>query len=250
MGELLKISQLAAGSGVEKSTVQHYIRMGLLPEPVERPHRNMAYYSSDLVERIRLIKEMQTRYYLPLARIKSILDDHEGVSEIRAYLDVGALNLGEARESTPEELLRETGLSSKGLARLEELGFVRPQRDGDLVRYRAVDVEIVRAIAAMEHAGLNRKNGFLIEDMTFYLDRTRELIGQEVAAFTKVMDTLPRGEVIALARAGLDGTSRLLVALRKRVFLDLLGEMDVGDDKAANTEAETTSARSKPNEQG
>lgn len=246
MGELLKISQLAAGSGVEKSTVQHYIRMGLLPEPVERPHRNMAYYSSDLVERIRLIKEMQTRYYLPLARIKSILDDHEGVSEIRAYLDAGSLtvdagarNFEQAREATHEELLRETGLSATGLARLEELGFVRAQRDGDRVRYKAADVEIVRAISAMQRAGLNRENGFLIEDMTFYLDKTRELIGQEVAAFTKVMDKLPRGEVIALARAGLDGTNRLLVALRKRVFLDLLGEMDVGDDTAAKTEVDS-----------
>ena len=69
--------------------------------------------------------------------------------------------------------------------------------------------------------------------------KTRELIGQEVAAFTKVMDKLPRHEVLALARTGLEGTSRLLVALRKRVFLDLLGEMGVADEaKTTNTGAD------------
>jgi DNA-binding transcriptional MerR regulator len=239
--ELLKISQLAAKSGVEKSTVQHYIRMQLLPEPVSRPHKNMAYYSSDLVERIRLIKEMQTRYYLPLAKIKAILDDHEGVDEIRTFLAASSLALGESRDASQEDLIQETGLSKANLERIEELGFIRSTTDDDgTVGYKAADVEIARAIASMQAAGLNRENGFLIEDMGFYLEKTRELIGQEVAAFTKVMDKLPRGEVIALARAGLEGTNRLLVALRKRVFLDLLGEMGVKEDITATTGAERT----------
>ena len=40
---LLKMSELAEASGVSAGTIKHYLREGLLPEPV-RTSRNMAYY--------------------------------------------------------------------------------------------------------------------------------------------------------------------------------------------------------------
>jgi DNA-binding transcriptional MerR regulator len=52
------MSQLAEASGVSAGTIKHYLREGLLPEPV-RTSRNMAYYPPDFVERIRLIKQLQ-----------------------------------------------------------------------------------------------------------------------------------------------------------------------------------------------
>ena len=230
MPKLLKISQLAAEAGVEKSTVQHYIRTGLLPEPAEKPHRNMAYYSSDLVERIRLIKEMQTRYYLPLAKIRVILEDHEGLTEIRAYLDgQSLLSASAGQDMERADLLKETGLTESDLHRLEREGFVQGQTQVEGTFYRRADVEIVHAVALMQRAGLSPKNGLHLADMTFYLDATRELIGKEVGVFTRVMGQLPRREVIALARAGLEGTNRLLIALRRKVFLDLLGELGAGE---------------------
>src|SRR2546425_12379838 len=89
MSELIKISELAARAGVEKSTIQHYIREGLLPVPAQRPHRNMHYYSAELVGRIKLIKELQTRRNLPLARIREVLAanvvDEQGIEQIRSY---------------------------------------------------------------------------------------------------------------------------------------------------------------------
>jgi DNA-binding transcriptional MerR regulator len=40
---LLKISELADRSDVSVGTIKHYLREGLLPEPV-KTSRNMAYY--------------------------------------------------------------------------------------------------------------------------------------------------------------------------------------------------------------
>ena len=57
--ELLKMSELARRSGVPASTIKHYIREGLLPEPALRTSRNMAYYDAGLVQRIKTIKELQ-----------------------------------------------------------------------------------------------------------------------------------------------------------------------------------------------
>ena len=91
MTDLIKISELAARAGVEKSTIQHYIREGLIPTPEARPHRNMHYYDADLVERIKLIKDLQTRRNVPLARIREMLSDdqladEQGIEKIRSYL--------------------------------------------------------------------------------------------------------------------------------------------------------------------
>ena len=61
---LLKMSELAERSGVSAGPIKHYLREGLLPEPVKTP-RNMAYYPPDFVERIRLIKRLQEERFMP-----------------------------------------------------------------------------------------------------------------------------------------------------------------------------------------
>ena len=68
----MKISKLVQRTRVSKETVHYYIREGLLPKPRKRG-RNIADYDEGYVERIRLIKELQDRYFLPLAVIKNIL---------------------------------------------------------------------------------------------------------------------------------------------------------------------------------
>ncbi len=240
MAELLKISELAARAGVEKSTVQHYIREGLLPPPTKRPHKNMAYYSPDLVDRIRLIKSLQRERYLPLAKIKVMLSDQEGITELHDFVH--------GQSPTPPEepavdversaLMRETGISSADIDSLEKNGFVHPRSKGDTVVFRAGDAAVIRAICEMQAAGLNRENGFSIDDMKLYLDATRDLIGKEVARFTGVASTLPRKRVLVMARAGLEGTNRLLIALRRKVFLDLLGDLNPAPHGTSTDEPE------------
>src|SRR3984893_15289652 len=71
---LLKMSELAEQSGVSAGTIKHYLREGLLPEPV-RTSRNMAYYPPEFVERIRLIKRLQEDRFMPLRLIKGVIDE-------------------------------------------------------------------------------------------------------------------------------------------------------------------------------
>ena len=71
---LLRMKELAEASGVPAPTIKHYLREGLLPEPV-KTSRNMAYYPPEFVERIRLIKRLQEERFMPLKAIKSVLDE-------------------------------------------------------------------------------------------------------------------------------------------------------------------------------
>src|SRR6195256_299688 len=74
---LLKISELSERSGVPVATIHHYLREGLLPEPV-RTSRNMAYYPPEFVERIKLIKQLQEERFMPLKLIRRVLDEDPG----------------------------------------------------------------------------------------------------------------------------------------------------------------------------
>ena len=73
-GGLLRMRELAEASGVSAGTIKHYLREGLLPEPV-KTSRNMAYYPADFVDRIRLIKQLQEERFMPLRLIKGMLDE-------------------------------------------------------------------------------------------------------------------------------------------------------------------------------
>ncbi|MDX6667234.1 MAG: hypothetical protein QOK04_614, partial [Solirubrobacteraceae bacterium] len=83
---LLKMSELADRSGVSAGTIKHYLREGLLPEPV-KTSRNMAYYPPEFVERIRLIKRLQEERFMPLKLIRGVLEADPGRAEAIVELE-------------------------------------------------------------------------------------------------------------------------------------------------------------------
>lgn len=228
MDELLKMKQLVARAGVEKSTIQHYLREGLLPQPSARPHRNMAYYSADLVERIGLIQQLQTERNLPLAQIKKLLARHPNLAALREWMDSHPLSPEPPAQATLQgELLRETGLSKEQLQQLEEMRLLRPTRkgrNGSVVEYSANDVTVVRAVAAMRRAGLDEAAGFEIDHLLIYMDAMRGLVFEEIALFSRVLGKIPKDEVLAMAESGMEETNSLLSALRRRLFMDLVND--------------------------
>lgn len=224
MAELLKISELALRSGVQKATVSYYVREGLLPPPVRKPHRNMAYYSSELVERIRLIKELQAKRFMPLSVIKKLFADKKGVAEIRTYLKSQAVlpAPGAARPNGRKAILREAGLTDEEMKTLEGIRLISPDRGGKL---GATDSAIVQAVGLLKKAGMGRDNAFQAADLEMYRGAMEDLIRKEITLFAeRVVGKQKRTDVISLARAGLEGTNALLVAVRRKIFLELLQE--------------------------
>jgi len=118
--ELLKMSKLAEQSGVPAATIKHYLREGLLPEPVERTGRTMAYYGPETVERLRVIKRLQSVRFLPLKVIREVLDDVDDTSdEIKITRSVtNVLNRMQSEDSITRSKLLEAGVleESKGTA--------------------------------------------------------------------------------------------------------------------------------------
>src|ERR1700748_1518834 len=85
-GELLRMGELAEASGVPVPTIKHYLREGLLPEPV-KTSRNMAYYPPEFVDRIRLIKRLQERRFMPRKAIRAVLEEDPERAEAMLELE-------------------------------------------------------------------------------------------------------------------------------------------------------------------
>jgi DNA-binding transcriptional MerR regulator len=178
---MLKIRDLVERTGVSKETVHFYIREGLLPKPRKRG-KNIADYTETHVERIRMIKELQDNYFLPLSLIKNILKfrkkSPEGGSLLRLRSDyfrpVDRLLPGEIVGE--EEFRKATGIGKKWLEKMEEWEIITPGvREGVKV-YSQDDIMIGRLIVEMDEIGLGPKDGFDPEALRHYRQMFREIV--------------------------------------------------------------------------
>ncbi len=179
---LLKMSELAERSGVSAATIKHYLREGLLPEPV-KTSRNMAWYPPEHVDRLRLIKRLQEQRFMPLKAIKRVLDEEEP-ERLSALVDVEdrileravrANESGSARVSRAE-VRRRYDVPDVVLERLAELGVLTPNARG----YDAYDVQIIEAIARFRAGGYDERLGFTVYETLRYREALSSLVEEEV----------------------------------------------------------------------
>jgi DNA-binding transcriptional MerR regulator len=216
---LLKMSELAEQSGVSAGTIKHYLREGLLPEPV-RTSRNMAYYPPEFVERIRLIKRLQEDRFMPLRVIKGMMDDDPGRAAALVELEDRILERAvEQREGTrisAAEVRRRYDVPANVLERLAELEVLTPSARG----YDADDVKIIEAISRFRAGGYDERLGFTVFDTLRYRDALTPLVGEEVRT---LLDRLA-GEVSVdraaeIIAAGAEPLRELVGAIHSKLLL-------------------------------
>ena len=84
---MLKISELAKAAGESVSTIKYYVKEGLV-EIAFKTGKNMAYYAPESVERVKLIRTLQTEKFYPLSVIKHILGNKDAGDSELALLDI------------------------------------------------------------------------------------------------------------------------------------------------------------------
>ena len=200
---LVKISELARLAGVPAPTIKHYIREGLLPGPVKRTSRNMAFYDAGLAERVRVIKDLQQTRFLPLKVIGQILEPAPSAT-IRQDLDeVARRQLGtiepavtaahdDARVTTEEpeapdemtraEVLAELEMDAADLDEMERLHLIEPTNNaqGEDV-FNGNDLRLMRIIHETRQLGLGPL--FPMSILTPYSAALRTLARVELELF-------------------------------------------------------------------
>ena len=168
------MGELAEASGVPAPTIKHYLREGLLPEPV-KTSRNMAYYPPEFVDRIRLIKQLQEERFMPLRAIKAVLDEDPERARALVELEDRILEralAGERARTSAAEVRERYGVPKEVLDRLEELGVLSPNSRG----YSPSDVRIIEAIGRFRAGGYDEQIGFTVYDTLRYKSALEELV--------------------------------------------------------------------------
>jgi DNA-binding transcriptional MerR regulator len=191
---LLRMRELAEASGVPAPTIKHYLREGLLPEPV-KTSRNMAYYPPEFVDRIKLIKQLQEERYLPLKAIKEVLDSQE------------------RSRTSAAEVRKRYGVPKEVLDRLAELEVLTPNSRG----YSPSDVAIVEAISRFRAGGYDERIGFTVYDTLRYKRALEELVKEEVQVLMdRLAGEMDPDRAADLIAAGVEPLNDLIAALHQK----------------------------------
>ena len=216
---LLKMSELADRSGVSAGTIKHYLREGLLPEPV-RTSRNMAYYPPEFVERIRLIKRLQEERFMPLRLIKGVMEEDPeratALVELEDRILERAAAVRERGRVSRAEVGRRYPIPDDVLDRLEEIGTLTPNTRG----YDADDVAIIDAISRFRAGGYDERLGFTVYDTLRYREALQPLVADEVRTLLERLAGEVEVERAAqIIGAGAEALRELVGAIHSKLLL-------------------------------
>jgi len=215
---MLKMQELAERSGVSAGTIKHYLREGLLPEPV-KTSRNMAYYPRDFVDRIRLIKRLQEERFMPLKLIRRMLEDEP--ERVRALVEIEdriierALAAREQKRVSAAEIRRRYGIPQNVLDRLAELEVLTPNTRG----YDPDDVQIIEAIGRFRAGGYDEALGFTVYDTLRYREALEPLVAEEVRTLLDRLAEVDVDRAAEIIRSGAEPLQELIGAIHSKLLL-------------------------------
>ena len=216
---LLKMSELAERSGVSAGTIKHYLREGLLPEPV-KTSRNMAYYPPEFVERIRLIKRLQEQRFMPLRLIKGVIEEDpdraRAMVELEDRILERAAAASERGRASRAEVRRRYEIPVTVLDRLEELRVLTPNSRG----YDDDDVAIIEAISRFRAGGYDEQLGFTVYDTLRYREALEPLVAEEVRTLLdRLVGQVDADRAVEIISAGAEPLRELIGAMHSKLLL-------------------------------
>lgn len=228
--ELVKMALLARRSGVSTPTIKHYIREGLVPGPVVRTSKNMAYYDARIVDRLRTIKELQASQFLPLRVIADLMEPapsaklrSDAASQRRALTAlVPAVTADRGVQRRRRSDILKTDLTRKELDQLERARVIELRGTGDTAGYSGADLDIVELVAEIYRHGY--RDVFPISVAARYLAEIKKLVAFEIDLFREHALSAPLPAPLPdVARQAMQFGERLAIALRAKLLPALLG---------------------------
>jgi DNA-binding transcriptional MerR regulator len=176
----MRIDELSGRAGVPTRTIRYYTQQGLLPSPTLRGR--VGYYDERHVERLRLIKELQEKRYLPLSVIRSVIRHFEAGADLDTMLVpldmvfAPRWDASDRREFTRDELAPEAGVDASVVDAAEDMGFLFPTRKG---KYTLDDLHMLEVASEWVELGLPRSLGRL------YRNSLEKISRMQVRAFNE-----------------------------------------------------------------
>lgn len=244
---LLRISDLSRETGVTTATIKFYIREKLLPAPTLKTGRNMAYYDRSFVTRIRFIKELQQKRFLPLDVIRAILDQNDSIISPREVDTLLGLEgtFYEAIHFTPGQLpiTMEQAIERYGFERDElefaiRQGALEPVERAGIRYFEGDDLLMLETMADIDKAGLRKE--ILPQELSLpiYVDAVERLAREELKMFSRaVTGKVEDGQVATMALAGVKLVERFIILLRRKLLLRLIQQLRLEKEEGRKSKA-------------
>lgn len=226
--KLIKMKKLTEETGIPKGTIQYYIKEGLIPKPI-KTHPNMAYYSRVHIDAIRLVKELQSKRFLPLSVIKKILKNKKdglNVDEIRTIAEMdGKLfsNLDESltiKKATEEQMAQRTHVELKDIKELNQMGILNPVKKGKQTYYDEDDIRFMECWEKLRDIGFSKELGFIAESFKPHRELIERLVEEETQTMLKcTLGKITVEEMIQMVEEGTMVINTMIGLMRKRLIL-------------------------------
>jgi DNA-binding transcriptional MerR regulator len=253
--QAFKMAELVRRTGLKKETIHFYINNGLLPRPV-KTERNVAYYDESYVERLKHIKELQQRYFLPLKVIREILvqTNAEMSTAEMDLLKVGVSGLIQLQElrrtykpQTLDELSATTGLPKDEILEMERCEMISAvQGQNGTKVYQENDIKVIEAFAGIRKGGLTKELGFTVEQFRMQSDVISALAIEEVTDFVrKLRGRFPHdAELLGkISENAIETVNVFICQLRRKKILEVAQALSEGGMDALKQMSKGKSAR-------
>ena len=211
----MRMRDLALASDLPRTTIHHYLREGLLPEPA-RTAANASTYGPEHLDRLELLKALRGPELgpLPLEEIRLVLAlVEQGLSPAEAVelMALGRRGRADTEHEYPadgddgglslREVARRTGRDSRELRQLIDAGLLAPVEDGGSRGFDSADLAAVSSCARLLDAGLAPV------DLKPLADLLREVKGYETVLEELATSTEPQADADSI-RATMRGAFR------------------------------------------
>ncbi|MEX2540066.1 MAG: MerR family transcriptional regulator [Actinomycetota bacterium] len=179
----IRIDDLAERAGVPTRTIRYYTQQGLLHSPTLRGR--VGFYDDRHLDRLKLIKELQEKRYLPLTVIKQLIKASETGLDLETMLTPLDLvfqprwDAAERREYSRAELARAADVGPAVVDAAEEMGFLFPVKRGQQRRYTSDDLHMLQVAQQWLDLDIPRELGLL------YRESLEKISEMQVEAFRR-----------------------------------------------------------------
>ncbi len=227
------MKDLSHATGVSSGTIRFYIQKGILPKPL-KTHQNMAYYDESYIDRIRAIKELQSKRFLPLSIIKEMMEannfslsieQRQLLKEMEKPLFEDWIFNSNQDPLDKKSLSEHAGLSLEDINALERIGMISLDQNG---LFDKECIQIAEILAELRKIGLTEEHDFHVEHLQIHQDLIEFMARKEVEIFTKRIDPgdLSPKEVISLAQEAVDILNMAILILHRRMVRKAIEELE------------------------
>lgn len=161
----MRIDELANRAGVPNRTIRYYCQQGLLAPPILKGR--IGYYDSSHLDRLKLIRELREKRFLPLSVIGGVVKRYEVGEDLETMLApldrlfAPQWDAGQNDQLTRDQLAEAAGVSEQVVAAAEDMGFLFPERQGRERSYTSDDVHVLEIAEQWMEMGLPKDLGRL-----------------------------------------------------------------------------------------